>query len=117
DYLWGEPAEQVLAALGTSQLAASYQATRFVQIGSMAGLTMSLAAGILRSAGITISGVGLGSVPSDVLARARTEALPRLFAMVATGDLQLRTQARQLADVEQVWTAAEPSGTRVVLTP
>jgi NADPH:quinone reductase-like Zn-dependent oxidoreductase len=117
DYLWGEPAEQVLAALGTSQLAASYQATRFVQIGSMAGLTMSLPAGILRSAGITISGVGLGSVPPEVLAKARTEALPRLFAMVATGDLQLRTQARQLADVEQVWTAAEPSGTRVVLTP
>jgi len=117
DYLWGEPAEQVLAALATSQLAAHYHATRFVQIGSMAGLTMSLPAGILRSAGITISGVGLGSVPPDVMARARTEALPRLFAMVATGDLQLRTQARPLADVEQVWTAAEPSGTRVVLTP
>jgi hypothetical protein len=56
-------------------------------------------------------------MPPDVMARARTEALPRLFAMVATGDLQLRTQARPLADVEQVWTAAEPSGTRVVLTP
>jgi NADPH:quinone reductase-like Zn-dependent oxidoreductase len=117
DYLWGEPAEQVLAALGTSQLAASYHATRFVQIGSMAGLTMNLPAGILRSAGITMSGIGLGSVPPEVMAKARTEALPRLFAMVATGDLQLRTQARPLADVEQVWTAAEPSGTRVVLTP
>jgi NADPH:quinone reductase-like Zn-dependent oxidoreductase len=117
DYLWGEPAEQVLAALAASQLAARYQATRFVQIGSMAGLTMSLPADILRSAGITISGVRLGSVPPDVMARARTEALPRLFAMVATGDLQLRTLARPLADVEQVWTAAEPSGTRVVLTP
>jgi NADPH:quinone reductase-like Zn-dependent oxidoreductase len=116
DYLWGEPAEQVLAALATSQLA-DYHATRFVQIGSMAGPTMNLAAGILRSTAITMSGVGIGSVPPDVLARIRTEALPRLFAMVASGDLQLRTQARPLADVEQVWTTAEPSGTRVVLTP
>jgi NADPH:quinone reductase-like Zn-dependent oxidoreductase len=116
DYLWGEPAEQVLAALATSQLT-DYHATRFVQIGSMAGPTTSLAAGILRSTAITMSGVGLGSVPSDVMARIRTEALPRLFAMVASGDLQLRTQSRPLADVEQVWTAAEPSGTRVVLTP
>jgi NADPH:quinone reductase-like Zn-dependent oxidoreductase len=116
DYLWGEPAEQVLAALATSQLT-HYHATRFVQIGSMAGPTMSLAAGILRSSAITMSGVGLGSVPPDIMARIRTEALPRLFAMVASGDLQLRTQCRPLADVEQVWTAAEPSGTRVVLTP
>lgn len=115
DYLWGEPAQQVLAAL--SGRLAAYHATRFVQIGSMAGPTMSLDAGILRSTAITMSGIGFGSVPPDVLARTRTEALPRLFAMVASGDLHLRTQARPLADVETVWTTVEPSGTRVVLTP
>jgi hypothetical protein len=117
DYLWGKPAEQVLDALGSNELAARYQATRVVQIGSMAGLTMNLPAGILRSAGITISGVGLGSVPPEVLGRIRTEALPRLFDMVAGGQLHLSTQARALAEVEQAWTAAEPSGTRVVLVP
>lgn len=117
DYLWGEPAEQVLTALGTNELAARYHSTRFVQIGSMAGLTMSLAAGILRSAGITICGVGLGSVPPEVLGRIRTEALPKMFAMVAAGQLHLSVQAKPLADVERAWTAAEPSGTRVVLTP
>jgi NADPH:quinone reductase-like Zn-dependent oxidoreductase len=116
DYLWATPAERVLAALSDSHPAAHYHATRFVQIGSMAGLTMNLPAGILRGTGIVMSGVGIGSVPPEVLARVRTEALPRLFDMVAAGDLHLRTQARPLADVEQVWTAAEPSGTRVVLT-
>jgi len=117
DYLWGEPAERVLTALGTNELAARYHSTRFVQIGSMAGPTMNLQAGILRSAGITVSGVGLGSVPADLLARIRAEALPRMFAMVATGELQLRVEERKLADVARVWTATEPSGTRVVLTP
>jgi hypothetical protein len=39
-----------------------------------------------------------------------------MFAMVAAGQLRLRVQAKPLADVEKVWTAAEPSGTRVVLT-
>jgi NADPH:quinone reductase-like Zn-dependent oxidoreductase len=116
DYLWGTPAERVLAALSDSHPAAHYHATRFVQIGSMAGLTMNVPAGILRGTGIVMSGVGIGSVPPEVLARVRTEALPRLFDMVAAGDLHLRTQARPLADVERVWTAAEPSGTRVVLT-
>src|ERR1700712_4107753 len=113
DYLWGNPAEQVLEALGSNELMARYQSTRFVQIGSMAGLTMNLPAGILRSAGITISGVGLGSVPPDVLARIRVEALPRMFTMVAAGQLQLRVQAKPLAGVEQAWNAAERSGTRV----
>jgi hypothetical protein len=41
----------------------------------------------------------------------------RLFDMVAADQLHLSTQVRPLAGVEQAWTAAEPSGTRVVLTP
>lgn len=117
DYVWGEPAEKVLTALSSSHPSAHYHLTRFVQIGSMAGPTMALPAGILRSTGIVLSGVGLGSVPPDVLMRLRSEALPRLFDMVASGGLQLRTLARPLAEVERAWTAAEPSGTRVVLTP
>lgn len=117
DYLWGEPAGQVLAGLAAGHPAAHFHPTRFVEIGSMAGPTLPLDAGVLRGTGITLCGVGLGSVPGEVLMQARAEALPRLFAMVAAGELALRTQARPLADIEQVWTAAEPSGTRVVLTP
>lgn len=117
DYLWGEPAAQTLAALSSSHSAAHYHATRFVQIGSMAGPTLPLDAGVLRGTGITLRGVGIGSVPPEVLTTARAEALPVLFTMVAAGDLALRTQARPLADVADVWTAREPSGTRVVLTP
>jgi hypothetical protein len=40
-----------------------------------------------------------------------------MFAMVAAGELQLSVEARSLADVERAWTAKEPSGTRIVLTP
>jgi NADPH:quinone reductase-like Zn-dependent oxidoreductase len=117
DYLWGEPAEQTLQALADSHPAAHFQATRFVQIGSMAGPDITLPAGILRGNGITVSGIGIGSVPPDVMARARNEGLPRLFQMVADGTLKLTTQARPLAEVTDVWAAKEPSGTRVVLTP
>jgi NADPH:quinone reductase-like Zn-dependent oxidoreductase len=117
DYLWGEPAQQVLTAMASAHSAAHYHATKFIQIGEMAGPTMNLAAGILRGNAITMIGVGLGSMPPEVMIWARTQALPRLFAMVAAGELQLRTLARPLSEVEQAWTAAEPSGTRVVLTP
>jgi NADPH:quinone reductase-like Zn-dependent oxidoreductase len=117
DYLWGEPAEKVLSALGTNQLVAAFHATRFVQIGAMAGPTMNVPAGVLRSAGITLSGLGMGNVPVEVLIGARNEGLPRLLAMVAAGELQIETKQRALADVADAWASSEPSGTRVVLTP
>lgn len=117
DYLWGEPAATTLTALAASHSAAHYHATRFVQIGSMAGPTLPLDAGVLRGTGITLCGVGIGSIPPDALVQARTEGLARLFALVAAGELELRTVARPLAEVADAWTAAEPSGTRVVLTP
>lgn len=117
DYLWGDPAAKALAALAASHPAAHYHRTRFVQIGSMAGADITLPAAILRGTGITMSGVGIGSVPPEVLARIRSEALPRLFDMVAAGAIELRTLTRPLAEVTDAWTTAEPSGTRVVLTP
>lgn len=117
DYLWGEPAQQTLTALADSHPSTHYHRTRFVQIGSMAGPTVNLAAGVLRSTGIIMTGVGLGSVPPEVLAQVRAEALPRLFDMVATGALELHTRTRPLAEIADAWTANEPSGTRVVLTP
>jgi hypothetical protein len=43
-----------------------------------------------------------------------------LGATGVTGSMAVlhpRVQAKPLADVEQVWTAAQPSGTRVVLVP
>ena len=70
-----------------------------------------------RSAGITLSGMGMGSVPFEVLIRARNEGLPRLLAMVAAGELHIETKQRPLADVADAWASPEPSGTRVVLTP
>jgi hypothetical protein len=36
---------------------------------------------------------------------------------VADGRLHLGTTARPLAEVAEAWTAAEPSGTRVVMVP
>ncbi|MCV7372398.1 zinc-binding alcohol dehydrogenase family protein [Mycolicibacterium arabiense] len=117
DYLWGQPAATTLAALADSHPAAHYHATRFVQIGSIAGDPIELPSGILRGTGIVLSGVGIGSVPPEVMSNARTEALPRIFDMVASGELRLETATRALRDVEQAWTATEPSGTRVVLVP
>lgn len=117
DYLWGTPAQQVLAALAAAHPSSHFHATRFLQVGAMTGESISIDASTLRSTGITLQGVGIGSVPREALGRARTEALPKLFAMLAAGQLQMTTMARPLSDIENVWAASEPSGTRVVITP
>jgi NADPH:quinone reductase-like Zn-dependent oxidoreductase len=117
DYLWGPPAEAALAALGNTHLLAGYHATRYVQIGSMAGPTITLPAAILRSAGVELIGVGLGSIPAEAQARAGSEILPALFEMAADGTLTVDIARRALRDVETVWTSAEPSGRRLVFVP
>ena len=117
DYLWGAPAAQVLGALGNSHLGLTYHATRFVQVGAMAGANLELPAGILRSAGIELAGFGTGTVPAAAKARIPTEVLPTLLAMAADGTLQLDAQRRSLQDVEELWDAPEASGTRLVLVP
>jgi len=117
DYLWGPPAEQALGAIANNGLHGGYHATRFVQIGSMAGPDITLPSGVLRSAGVTLAGVGIGSVPAEAQARSNTELLPALFAMIADGTLTVNTTTAPLRDVEELWTAPEPSGTRTVLVP
>lgn len=117
DYLWGPVAERTLAALGNTGLTAAYHRTRYVQIGAMAGDPISLPSAVLRSAGVTLTGVGFGSIAPEAQARANTEILPELFAMAAAGDLDVDVARRPLADVETVWTTPVPSGQRVVLIP
>jgi len=71
----------------------------------------------LRSAGIELVGMGFGSVPAEALTRAAVDHLPRLFEMVAGGQLHLQTQRQPLSRVEDLWTGREASGSRVVLVP
>lgn len=117
DYLWGEPAEQTLRALANNDLNAEFHRTRYVQVGEMAGATIELPAGVLRSAGIELLGQGGGSVPREAFGRVLTETLPTLFAMLADGSITVDTRAFPLSGVAEAWTAPIPSGTRVVLTP
>jgi NADPH2:quinone reductase len=56
DYLWGAPAEAVLAAIAQKGLKQAGRRIRFVQVGESAGKTISLAGGTLRSSGVELLG-------------------------------------------------------------
>ena len=117
DYLWGDPAERTLRALGGDDLTTAYHRTRFVQIGETAGSEITLPASVLRSAGVELVGQGGGSVPPEAFARITSDIIPALFDMLARRTLTIDVDIQPLDDVERVWDRAVPSGTRTVLVP
>ena len=60
DYLWGAPAEALLAAIVQKGLDHDAGRLRYIQIGNSAGPTISLNAATLRSSGLELIGSGFG---------------------------------------------------------
>lgn len=111
DFVWGEPAEQFLAATSRREFAAIRSETRFVQVGESAGPMISLSAAVLRSAPITILGTG-GIPPHDVLINAMRDVM----AKAASGELQVDTERVPLAEIERAWKGAH-GARRLVIAP
>jgi NADPH:quinone reductase-like Zn-dependent oxidoreductase len=112
DYLWGPPAAHAMRALAL-QRSDRGKELRWIQIGSVAGATAEVPSEALRAANLRIMGSGQGSVgTAEILAE-----LPALVRAIANGTFTLRVTAEPLSQVERVWTAPAPPGTRVVLTP
>ena len=117
DYTWGHPAEILLNTLTGNNFMAEAHRTRYVTVGEMAGPTIQLASGTLRSSAIELYGVGGGSIPKEVMQKVPTELLPKLFDLAATGKLKIETETVALKDVEQAWERSENAGKRLVLVP
>lgn len=111
DYVWGAPAEAFLAAVTSKKFAAIHSEIRYVQVGESAGPVISLPAAVLRGTAITIMGTA-GIPPGPVLA----DALHKVLAHAANGDLHVDTERVPLAEVESAW-QREPSGRRIVVIP
>jgi NADPH:quinone reductase-like Zn-dependent oxidoreductase len=113
DYVWGHPTEVLLAALTGHDVRAESRRVRLIEIGEMAGPTISLSASALRSSGIEISGAGGGSVPHSVI----FDAFPKVWALAASGQLHIDTERVPLADVESAWQRNDLPGRRLVIIP
>ena len=110
DYLWGAPAECIIAAAAGHGSSAAEPAIRFVNIGSLAGATLPLNAGNLRGSGLALTGSGLGSVSHEAL----VQCVGKLLQWVKPAGLKVDTLAVPLAQVTQAW--AQQTSARIVLT-
>ncbi len=113
DYLWGHPTEVLLDALTGHDVKAESTGIRLVEIGEMAGPTISLLAAALRSSGLEIYGSGGGGIPHTAI----IDTFPQLWALAATGKIRIDTKRVPLADVERAWQRKDLAGRRLVIIP
>lgn len=111
DYLWGQATERTIPAIVKARTSA--EPLSWISIGSMAGPELTLPSAALRAVDLRILGSGQGSVPAATL----MAQIPDLMTAVASGTVDVLTEAVPLADVERAWTAPGQAGRRTVLTP
>jgi NADPH:quinone reductase-like Zn-dependent oxidoreductase len=111
DYLWGPPAEALLAAITQRGLQHASRRIRYVQIGSMAGATIAMPAEALRSSGLEMVGSGFGSVSIERI----FVVLGEFLQEAGRQPFQFAIQTAPLADVEKLW--AVKTGARLVFQP
>jgi NADPH:quinone reductase-like Zn-dependent oxidoreductase len=111
DYVWGRPAELTLENLAKGFKTTATHATRYVEVGAMAGRTITLPAEVLRAVDLTLKGSGYGAAKIDVI----FAAIPKLFDQAAAGKLTINVEPVPLADVEAAWNRVE-KGRRIVFT-
>ena len=111
DYLWGAPAEALLAAVVQKGLDHDASRIRYIQIGNSAGPNITLPAAVLRSSGLELLGSGFGSVSMDKL----FASLRAILAAAVKEPFKMKLNTAPLRDVERLWNAAGEA--RLVFVP
>ncbi|HWI75279.1 MAG TPA: zinc-binding dehydrogenase, partial [Baekduia sp.] len=112
DYVWGAATERALPAVLTRRPDRGRPLT-WIQIGSVAGLDITLPSAWLRAARVQLVGSGQGSVPTAEL----VAELPALAAHITAGDYAIDAVPTPLSDVERTWTASSADRRRIVFLP
>ena len=100
DYLWGAPAETLLKAVVNKGLSHAASRLRYLQIGSSAGVTITLPAAALRSSGLELLGSGFGSASMQEILRSVHDFFA---AAAAERPFRFDFEAADLRDVETMW--------------
>ena len=112
DYLWGPPAEAFLDAIAQKGLSHAAPRIRYIQIGNMAGPTITLPAATLRSSGLELLGSGFGSASLDQI----RQAIIAFFDHIATKPLHFALKTAPLSEVTTLWNT-DDQGVRLVFQP
>ncbi len=113
DYLWGAPAEALIGTLTErGGLTHSASRVRYVNIGSTAGPTISVAAATLRSSGLELLGSGFGSASMEQL----RDSVAEFFTECAKSPFEFSLKTAPLSQVTALWNEKDQA-TRLVFQP
>jgi len=106
------PTEAAIAAITRRGLTHIAPQVRLVEVGQVAGPTITLPAQVLRGSGLQILGSGGGTIPVTEIMK----AIPEFMTLAASGDLPVDIAEVPLAEVESAWQRAT-DGLRIVFRP
>ncbi len=113
DFVWGHPTEVLLNVLTGHDFQRVSLRNRLVEIGEMAGPTITLRAEALRSSGVEIYGSGGGIIPPATI----FETLPKVWELAIAGKLKIDIETVPLSDIENAWQRQDLNGRRLVVIP
>lgn len=76
---------------------------RILTVGSMAGESINLDSGTLRSSGIEILGSGFGSLSTTDLEKFHQDTIPEMFQRAADGTLKIELMEGNIKTIERLW--------------
>ena len=106
DFLWGGVAPYAISHANVG--------ARYIQVGSSAGPTSTIAAAAIRNKLLTLVGHGLAATPAEV----RRSAYAQLMRHAIGGKLTLDLEQTRLDDISQTWEHLKTAAPRkLVVTP
>ena len=111
DFIWGHPAEVLIASQIPVAAGFAKRRIRYVQIGEKAGSHISLPASALRTSGLELMGVG--KIPMEVV----QEEMKTVWNWIAEGKLYMEIERVPLAEIGSAWARVDLEGKRLVIVP
>lgn len=112
DFVWGHPTEVLIHTLVPNELKFARGRIRLVQVGEMAGSSISLPANALRTSGLEIFGAGAG-----LTREAMGEGTALVWDLIREKKISMDIEQVALKDIESVWQRADFQGRRIVVVP
>jgi NADPH2:quinone reductase len=111
DFLWGHPAEILMKSFVPKDMGLPKKTIRYIPIGAKAGPGAYVTGEMLRTSGLTLSGMGKVT-PEEISAGSN-----QVWEWIKENKLQMDIEKVPLADIEKAWLRNDLAGKRLVAIP
>ncbi|HEY4195178.1 MAG TPA: zinc-binding alcohol dehydrogenase family protein [Mucilaginibacter sp.] len=111
DFLWGHPAEILMKSFVPKDMRLPSKTIRYIPIGAKAGAGAYITGEMLRTSGLTLS--GMGKVTQEEISAGSNQ----VWEWIKENKLHMDIEKVPLADIEKAWERNDLAGKRLVIIP